>query len=83
MNPDLPFQFRKLVGQFLVGGQHLPKLEKARMMAILTRMARSLCSTLESIDTPCYVNTSGSFRRPPQLDVAICDFKFENSESVS
>jgi len=49
---------------------------KARMMAILTRMARSLLRTEESIATPCSVNAKGRYRRPPQdLEVTICDLK--------
>lgn len=32
---------------------------------------------------PCSVKAIGRLRRPPQLDVANCDFKFANSSSVS
>ncbi len=35
----------------------------ARMISILTLIARSLRSTLESIATPCSVNTHGGVRR--------------------
>ena len=31
----------------------------------------------DSIITPCSVKAKGSLRLPPQLDVTICDFKFE------
>ena len=46
---------------------------------MFTLIALSLFKILDNINTPCSVNTKGSFRRPPQLDVAICDFKLANS----
>lgn len=50
-----------------------------RMIWMLTAMAEWLFSALESMATPCSVNTSGSFLRPPQLDVAFYDFKIFHS----
>lgn len=47
---------------------------------MFTSIARSLFSTLESMATPCSVKVKGSFLLPPQLDITICDFKFENSD---
>jgi len=46
-------------------------------------IAKSLFNTLDNINTPCSVKAKGAFLRPPQLDVAICDFKLVNSASVS
>jgi hypothetical protein len=34
-----------------------------------------LFKILDNIATPCSVNTLGLYLAPPQLDVAICDFK--------
>lgn len=54
------------------------------MIAMFTSIARRLRSTLESIATPCSVNTRGSFRLPPcELEVTNCDFKFAASSRVS
>jgi hypothetical protein len=56
----------------------------ARMIATLTSTARRLCRTLESIATPCSVNTRGGFRLPPcKLEVTICDFKSAASRRVN
>src|SRR5581483_355894 len=57
----------------------------ARMISMFTRTAVGDRSTLESIATPCSVNTRGNFRLPPypELEVTNCDFKFLNSCSVS
>jgi hypothetical protein len=53
------------------------KRTKARMISMLTWMARSLCKTLESMDTPCSVKAYGAVRIPPQLEITIWDFKLE------
>ena len=52
---------------------------------MLAATAIGVFSTLAAITAPCSVNTSGSFRRPPQLelDVANCNFKSANSSAVS
>ena len=52
---------------------------KARMISMLMRTARWLRSRLESIATPCSVKTLGGVRRPPQLEVTICDLKMPTS----
>ena len=44
-----------------------------------TSTARGVFSTVAAVMAPCSVKASGSFRRPPQLDVANCDFKSANS----
>ena len=46
------------------------------IILIFTSIATSLFKMLDSMATPCSVNAFGSFRLPPQLDVAICDFKY-------
>jgi hypothetical protein len=46
-------------------------------MRTLIFTARSLANTAESIATPCSVNAYGKWRRPPQLEVAICDSSFQ------
>ena len=38
-------------------------------------MACILLNTLDSIATPCSVNAKGMYRKPPQLEVTICDLK--------
>ena len=48
---------------------------KARMIRILTSTAVSDLSTLLSMPMPLRVKTNGLLREPPQLEVAICDFK--------
>ena len=61
------------------------KQPKARMMNTLILLAWSEFRTLAACKAPCSVKTNGGFRRPPhpELEVAICDFKFENSSLVS
>ena len=49
----------------------------------IIRIACLLFNTLESINIPCSVKAFGSFLRPPQLEVAYCDFKSRNSSSLS
>src|SRR6266480_6349810 len=50
---------------------------KARMISMLTWIARRLLSTDESMAIPCSVNAYGAARlEPPQLEITICDFKF-------
>ena len=56
---------------------------KVRTIAMLTCTARLLRSTEDNMATPCSVNARGGFRRPPQLEIAICDFKFANSSALS
>jgi hypothetical protein len=50
---------------------------KARMIAILTSIACSLFSTVDSIATHCSVKACGRYRRPPRpgFEVTICDLK--------
>jgi hypothetical protein len=61
----------------------------ARMIAMLTAIARALRSTDESIATPCSEKAYGSLRRPPhcrgsrKLEITVCDFKFATSCFVS
>ena len=43
----------------------------------------SLLRTLDNIATPCSVKAIGIYRRPPQLEVTICDLKFSNSFLLS
>ena len=55
------------------------------IILMFTSMAVSLFSTLDSMPTPCSVNTFGSFLNPilSLLDVAFCDFQSSNSRSVN
>src|SRR5947207_15847764 len=54
------------------------------MISTFTRTARRLRSTLDNIATPCSVNAYGNVRRPPhELEVTICDLKFETSRFVN
>jgi hypothetical protein len=48
-----------------------------RMISILTFTGVGHRKTLDSIATPCLVNTHGRFRRPPRrgFDVALCDIR--------
>jgi hypothetical protein len=39
-------------------------------------MALSLFNTLDSINTPYSVNANGKVRRPPQFEIANCDFNY-------
>lgn len=56
----------------------------ARMISMLTSIARRLRRTIESIATPCSVKARGGYRRPPhELEVANCDLKLSNSTVVS
>jgi hypothetical protein len=48
-------EFLQLAGQVLVRGEDSRKRTNARMMAMLTSIARSLFRTLESMATPCSV----------------------------
>lgn len=48
---------------------------KIRIIWMLTLIACWLLKTLESIATPCSVNTIGKYRAPPQLEV----YKFNQS----
>jgi len=50
---------------------------------MLTLIACWLLKTLESIATPCSVNTIDKYRAPPQLEVTNCDLKLSNSSFVS
>jgi hypothetical protein len=52
---------------------------KARMIAMLIWIARSLRRTAESMATPCSVNTEGGFLLPPQLEITVRDFKWITS----
>jgi hypothetical protein len=45
-------------------------------IAIFTLIADLLFRTEDNMATPCSVKAKGIFREPPQLDIAICDFKF-------
>ena len=56
---------------------------KARMISMLTRTARGLRKTLESIATPCSVKALGSVRVPPHLDLPNWNLKSLNSASVN
>lgn len=59
---------------------------KVLMISTLTRMARSLFKTLESMATPCSVNAYGGLLMPILalgLDVAICDIQFAVSSLLS
>jgi len=56
---------------------------KVRMIWMLTRTARSLRSTLESIATPCSVKTRGGVRVPPQLALPEWNLKSSNSALLS
>ena len=49
---------------------------------MLTIISRSLFKILESIATPCSVNTYGGFLSPifSLLDITICDFHFVNEK---
>lgn len=53
----------------------------ARTTKMLILMARGEFNTFAAITTPCSVKARGMFRRPPcpELEVAICDFKFSYS----
>ena len=51
----------------------------ARRMEMLAAIATSLCRTDASMAIPSSVNARGGVRRPPQLEVTNCDFKFVNS----
>ena len=54
------------------------------MTSTFTRMARRLRNTLDNMATPCSVNAYGNVRRPPhELEVTICDLKFESSRVVN
>lgn len=57
---DAGFQGCELLRQFLVGGEHLARLTKARMISVLTAIAREVLRTEESIATPCSVTTKGA-----------------------
>jgi hypothetical protein len=59
------------------------ELGKVLIIWIFTSTARLLFRTLESIATPCSVNTYGNFRVPPHLDIPKWNFKFLNSSIVS
>ena len=49
---------------------------KARMISMLTRMARRLRSTLDNIATPCSVNAYGGVLLPPRpFALALCNSK--------
>ena len=50
-------------------------LTKARTTWTLISTARGLLRMVGACMAPCSVKASGSLRRPPQLDVAKCDFK--------
>ena len=53
------------------------------MISRFTRTARWPRRTLDNIATPCSVNAYGNVRRPPhELEVTICDLKFEISRLV-
>ena len=49
------------------------------MTLIFTSIAVLLFKILDSIATPCSVNTFGLYREPPQPDVEICGFKLFHS----
>jgi len=49
------------------------------MIWMLTCTVRSLRRTLDSMATPCSVNTMGELRAPPQLEITFFDFKFCHS----
>src|SRR5882724_12308393 len=53
----------------------------ARMMVMLTSIARSLLRTLDNIATPCSVKTYGKVRLPPRpcFEIANCDLKLSAS----
>jgi len=57
-------------------------LTNVRIISIFTFTARLLRSTLESMATPCSVNTRGAFLVPPQLDVPNWNIKLSNSSPV-
>ena len=60
-------------------------LTKARMISMLTAMARGLLNTVESIATPCSVKANGAYRRPPRpglFEITDCDLK-DSSSSVA
>ena len=60
-------------------------LTNARITEMLTSMARSEWRTVESMATPCSVNTKGLYCVPPRLsfEVAFCDLKTLNSFLLS
>ena len=53
------------------------------MISMLTWMARSLLSTLDSIATPCSVNARETYRRPPHLEVPKWNLKCFISSAVN
>jgi hypothetical protein len=79
------FELFELAGQVFVGGQQFAQAD-ARMMAMLTWMARLLRRTLESMATPCSVKANGRYFRccpRPSFKVTICDLKTSASASLT
>jgi len=59
--PIVPlFQVRELSSQVVMGLQHLTESDEGSMISTLTRTARALCNTLESMATPCSVKAYGA-----------------------
>ena len=76
-------QLGNLLSQLAGVASSRRRLTNARMMATLTIAAFSDFKTLLSMAMPCSVNTQGGDRRPPQLEITICDFKLAASCGAS
>jgi hypothetical protein len=84
MAGEAALQLLQLLEELPMRKEHFPHLPagrqvrvKTRMMWILTKMACSLFSTLESMATPCSVKAMGSTLEPPRSE-RISSFEVPN-----